>query len=149
MTNTTPSTTPVVKFKKYNRFDAVKAAKGINHAIIDEPGNNYGTFRTSLFDPFSKFIQVETERFHRVNADNVNKTGDNASVFAFVEICVHDWSDVLDENGKPVKFSKELAFAYLIDTDNSWAAMKLISLSQDVLNYQGDPVAKVEEISGN
>jgi hypothetical protein len=139
----------MTKFKKYVRFDADEAAKGVKHAIRDDAGNYYGTFTTSLFDPYSKFIQVETERFNRENADDLKAKGDKAHVYAFVEICVQDWADVLDEAGKAVAFSKEAAFEYLTDEDMAWAANKLISETQDVANYKADPQANKAAISGN
>lgn len=153
-----------IKFKKYHRFDNAKAKYGVEHSIYDEVGNFYGTFKTSLFDPFSKYIQVATERFSRENQDNEKMKGDFANTFAFVELCIHDWKDVLDENGKAVKFSKEAAFELLtakwdsgeadedgkaIEENNQWLTEKLIEVTRDVRNYKSDPVAKQDEAVKN
>ena len=138
-----------VKFRKYHRFDNSKAEYGVEHTVIDEAGNNYGTFKTSLFDIHSKYIQKATERFNRENADNPKMKGEFGNVFAFVEICLHDWKDVVDENGKQVKFSKEAAFELLADDDNSWFLNTLIGMSRDVTLYKADPVAKQDEVAGN
>lgn len=155
-----------VKFKTYQRFNSTKAKYGVGHSIYDEAGNYYGNFTTSLFDIHSKFIQVETERFNRESKSNPKMNSDHANVFAFVEICVHGWDDVLDENGKQVKFTKEAAFELLtmkwtatelndkgepeeVDYDNSWLIEAIIAKSRDVSLYQADPVAKQEEVAGN
>lgn len=138
-----------VKFRKYHRFDAAKAEYGVEHTITDEVGNVYGTFKTSLFDIHSKYIQTATERFNRENGDNPKFKGEHANTFAFIEICLHDWKDVLDENGKQVKFSKEEAFELLKDSENSFLLNTLIAMSRDVALYKVDPVAKQEEVAGN
>lgn len=151
-----------IKFKKYQRFDARKAKYGVEHSIIDDAGNKRGTFKSMLFDPFNKYVELATERFNREMKDDPRAKGDFANIFAFVEICLLDWSDVKDENGKDVPFTKNAAFELLtekwteedmdgeeIQHSNDWLALRLLQLSQDVNNYQSDPVAKVEAEVGN
>ena len=102
-----------IKFKKFKRFDAHKAEAGVPHAIRDEVGNYYGTFITSLFDPHNKFIQRESKRYYEKFGTSPENQGDKASLFAFVQICVHGWEGVEEEDGKAVPFSKEAAIAKL------------------------------------
>ena len=137
-----------VKFKKYQRFDKSKAEYGVEHRVYDEAGNYYGTYKTSLFDQFNKYIQVATERYQRESKDNEKAKGEFANVFAFIEICLHDWKDVLDEKDKQVAFSKEAAFEMLTDEDNAWLLNTLIAESRDVANYKADPVATQEVEAG-
>lgn len=153
-----------VKFKQYHRFDNAKAKYGVEHAIRDEADNYYGKFTTSLFDQHSQYTIVATERFNRLHSESMKAKGDYANTFAFVELCVHDWKDVLDENGKQVKFSKEAAFELLtakwdtgeldedgkaVEANNNWLADRLIKLTSDVRNYQADPVATKAEAVKN
>lgn len=138
-----------IKFKKFKRFDAHKAEAGVPHAIRDEVGNYYGTFITSLFDPHNKFIQRESKRYYEKFGTSPENQGDKASLFAFVQICVHGWEGVEEEDGKAVPFSKEAAFDYLSDDDMGWAVLKLMNETQDVTNYQGDPAATQDEVVGN
>lgn len=138
-----------IKFKKYHRFDQSKAEYGVEHPIRDAAGNYYGKFKTSLFDPYSKYVQVATERFQRDNKDNSILEGEHANLFAFVEICLHDWKDVLDDKGKQVPFTKEAAFELLNDEDNLWLRNTLIEMTTDIANYKHDPVVKQDEDLGN
>ncbi|UYY77493.1 hypothetical protein [Sphingomonas sp. R1] len=145
---TTKSTKPV--FKKFMRFDAAKAAVGVAHHIVDENGNDYGTWTTSLFDIHNKYLKVANERFEREHANDVQAKGKNAHLYGFVQMCVHNWTGVLDANDKEIPFSKELAFEYLNDDDNSWFANELVARSQDVTNYRAiTPAATKEEDAGN
>lgn len=137
------------KFKIYHRFDKSKAEHGVAHRMVDEAGNYYGTFTTSLFDPFNKYIEVANARYLREHGSDDKASGELANIFAFVEICLHDWKDVLDPKGKQVPFSKEDAFELLSSEDHAWLALKLIAATRDVLNYQGDPVATQDEVLGN
>lgn len=137
-------------FKKFARFDADKAAKGVPHTIVDENGNEYGTWTTSLFDVHNKFLKVENDRFERENANDPQNKGKNAGVYAFVQVCVHGWDDVLDADDKPIAFTKELAFDYLTDEDNSWFTNELIERSKDVRYYRAiTPAATKEADAGN
>jgi hypothetical protein len=143
-------TTKKPAFKKLVRFDANKAAKGVPHHIVDENGNDYGTWTTSLFDVHNKFLKVENERYEREHGDSENAKGKNAGVFAFVQVCLHDWSGVVDENDQAIPFSKELAFEYLTDEDNAWFVGELIGRSQDVRYYRAvTPAATKEADAGN
>jgi hypothetical protein len=144
---TTKITKP--KFKKFNRFDEARAAKGVPHSIVDPNGNDYGTWTTSLFDLYNKFLKVEMERFQREHADDEKNKGKHSDVYAFVQVCVHDWTDVVDEDDKSIPFSKELAFDYLVDDDNAWFRDELIARSQDVRNYKASPAATKEADAGN
>ena len=137
------------KMKKFYRFDPVKAEKGVKHHIVDEVGNDYGVWTTSLFDHHNKFLKVEHERYEREHGDDDRAKGSLAGVYAFVQICVHDFSGVVDENDKEIPFSKEAAFDILSDDDGSWLFEQLMKASQDVLNYRHSPDAKKGEISGN
>ncbi len=144
---TTKTTKP--KFKKFTRFDAAKAAKGVAHHIVDENGNDYGTWTTSLFDIHNKFLKVENERYEREHGNDEQAKGKHSSVYAFVQVCVHDWADFLDEDDKAIPFSKELAFDYLTDEDNSWFTSELIQRSQDVRYYRAVPAATKVADAGN
>jgi len=145
---TTKTTKP--KFKKFQRFDPIKAERGMPHHIVDENGNDYGTWTTSLFDIHNKFLKVENERYERENANDPQAKGKNAGVYAFAQVCVQDWHGVLDDNDKPIPFSKELAFEYLSDEDNAWFTGELIARSQDVTRYRAvTPAATKEEDAGN
>ncbi|MBD8619755.1 hypothetical protein IFT67_12565 [Sphingomonas sp. CFBP 13728] len=144
----TTKTKPV--FKKFQRFDAQKAAKGVPHTIIDPNENDYGTWTTSLYDPYNKFIKVENDRYERENANNPLAKGKNSGIFAFVQICVQGWEGVVDADDKPIPFSKELAFEYLSDEDNGWFATELIDRSKDVRYYRAvTPAATQEADAGN
>ncbi len=137
-------------FKKMNRFDASKAAKGVPHHIVDENGNDYGTWTTSLFDLHNKFLKVENDRYEREHSDDAQAKGKNASIYAFIQICLHGWDGVLDADDKPIAFSKELAFDYLTDEDNAWFSGELIARSQDVRYYRAiTPAATKVEDAGN
>lgn len=138
-----------IKFRKYHRFDAQKAEYGVEHRITDEAGNYPGTFKTSLFDPFNKYLKVAQERYERECANDEKAKGEFANVFAFIELCLHDWKDVLDEEGNEVPFSKEAAFELFTDEDNQWLVNALIAETRDVTNYKADPVAKQETALGN
>lgn len=145
---TTKTTKPV--FKKFQRFDATKAAKGVAHHIVDEVGNDYGIWTTSLFDIHNKFLKVENDRYERENANDPQAKGKHAGVYAFVQVCVHGWEGVLDADDKPVPFSKELAFDYLSDEENAWFTGELIARSQDVTRYRAvTPAATQEADAGN
>jgi len=132
-------------FKKFARFDADKAAKGVAHPIMDENGNDYGTWTTSLFDVHNKFLKVENDRFERENANDPQNKGKNAGVYAFVQVCVHGWEGVLDADDKAIPFSKELAFEYLTDEDNAWFTNELIERSKDVRYYRAVTAAATKE----
>jgi len=138
-----------VKFRKYHRFDAQKAEYGVEHRINDEAGNYYGTFKTSLFDPFNKYLKIAQERFERECSTDEKNKGEFANIFAFIELCLHDWSDVLDEEGNQVPFDKNTAFELFTDEDNAWLVNALIAETRDVTNYKADPVAQQGKALGN
>lgn len=145
---TTKTTKPV--FKKLVRFDADKAAKGVPHHVVDENGNDYGTWTTSLFDVHNKFLKVENDRYEREHSNDAQAKGKNAGVYAFVQVCVHGWEGVVDADDKPIAFSKELAFEYLSDEDNAWFTNELIERSKDVRYYRAiTPAATKEADAGN
>lgn len=144
----TKPTKPV--FKKFARFDAQKAAKGVPHHIVDDNGNDYGTWTTSLFDIHNKFLKVENERYEREHGNAPEAKGKHAGVYAFVQVCLHNWEGVLDAEDQPIAFTKELAFDYLIDEDNAWFTNELIARSQDVRYYRAvTPAATKVEDAGN
>lgn len=144
----TKTTKPV--FKKHVRFDADKAAKGVPHHIVDEVGNDYGVWTTSLFDVHNKFLKVENDRYEREHGNDPQAKSKNAGVYAFVQVCVHNWEGVLDENDNPIPFSKQMAFDYLTDEDNAWFTAELIARSQDVTRYRAiTPAATKEADAGN
>ena len=137
-------------FKKFQRFDADKAAKGVAHTIVDENGNDYGTWTTSLFDVHNKFLKVENDRYERQHSNDLQAKGKHGGVYAFVQVCVHGWEGVLDADDKPIPFSKELAFDYLTDEDNAWFTNELIERSKDVRYYRAITAAATqEEDAGN
>lgn len=142
-----------INFKKPDRFDAVRAEKGVEHTIMASNGHNYGTFKTSLFDQNTKLTRLSLERFHREHGEDANAKGKYAGVYAFVVVCVHDWSDVLDADDKPVPFSKEAAFEYLTDgiEEDAWLSEELIRRSSNDALYQavGDPRATKKAAAGN
>lgn len=142
-----------IKFKKPDRFDAIRAEKGVEHTIIHQSGHNYGTFKTSLHDVNTKLTQVALERFNREHGDDEDAKGKHAGIYAFVMTCVHDWRGIEDEDGKPVPFSKQNAFDYLVDgiEDDAWLSEELIRRSSDDRFYQkvGDPRATKKEAAGN
>lgn len=138
-----------IKFRKYHRFDAVKAQYGVPHPIKDEAGNYYGTFTTSLFDPFSKYLKLETERFEREHSKDEKNLGEFKEIFAFIQLCMKDWKDVFDEDGNEVPYSPDAAFELFTDEDNSFLVNALIAETRDVRNYPSDPVAKKDEALGN
>ncbi len=145
---TTKTTKPV--FKKHVRFDADKAAKGVAHHVVDENGNDYGTWTTSLFDVHNKFLKVENDRYEREHSNDPQAKGKHAGVYAFVQVCVHGWDGVVDADDKPIPFSKELAFEYLSDEDNAWFTNELIERSKDVRYYRAiTPAATKEADAGN
>ncbi|WP_454883998.1 hypothetical protein [Sphingomonas oryzagri] len=147
------------KFNMPKRFDAKEAATGVPHRITDEKGNFYGTYITSLFDPHSKFIQVEAEKYRRKSKTDPNANGEHAHIWSFVQICFQGWQDVplTDAKGKALEFSKEAAFALLTqksddeDEQNTlnWLRDEIIKESRNVLNYQGDPEAEKDEVAKN
>lgn len=138
------------QFKKFARFDAEKAAKGVAHNIVDENGNDYGTWTTSLFDVHNKFLKVENDRYEREHSNDPHAKGKHAGVYAFVQVCVHGWDGVLDAEDKPIPFTKELAFDYLCDEDNAWFTNELIERSKDVRYYRAvTPAATKVEDAGN
>lgn len=136
------------KFRKYHRFDTTKAQYGVEHRIEDEAGNYYGTFKTSLFDPFNKYLKVETERFERECAKDEKNLGQFKDIFAFIQLCMKDWKDVLDEDGSEVPYSPDEAFDLFTDEDNAYLVNRLIAETRDVSNYPTDPVAKKDEALG-
>lgn len=144
---TTKTTKPV--FKKFHRFDTAKAAKGVAHHIVDEWGNEYPIWTTSLFDVGNKFLKVAQEKFARENADDPQSKGKFSTLYAFVQVCVHGWENMLDENDKPIPFDKELAFDYLIDEDNVWFMNEIIERAKDVHNYPVTAAATKEADAGN
>ncbi|MBD8699276.1 hypothetical protein IFT54_05530 [Sphingomonas sp. CFBP 13714] len=136
-------------FKKINRFDATKASKGVAHTFTDELNNVYPVWTTSLFDIHNKFLKVENDRYLREHAKDTQASGEQSGLYSFVQVCVQGWEGMLDENDKEIPFSKELAFDYLADEDNSWFTAKLIEVSQDVRNYKASPAATKEADAGN
>lgn len=140
------------KFDKPDRFDAIRAEKGVNHTIIGPNGHNYGTFKTSLCDENTKMFKVAKDRFHREYGDHPEANGETAGVYLFVMMFLHDWSGITS-GGEPVPFSKEAAYAYLSDgvLEDSWLFGELLSRSSNVNNYQkvGDPRATKKEAAGN
>lgn len=142
-----------ISFKKPDRFDAVRAEKGVEHTIIANNGHNYGTFKTSLFDQNTKLTRIALERFQREHGEDEHAKGKFAGVYAFVMVCLHDWSNVLDADDNAVPFSKEAAFDYLTDgiEDDAWLSEELIKRSSNDAFYQkvGDPRATKKAAAGN
>lgn len=139
------------KFDKPDRFDAVRAEKGVNHTIYGANGHNYGTFKTSLVDENTKLYRLAAERFQREHGDDTEATSETAGVYLFVMMSLHDWSGITS-GGKPVPFSKEAAYEYLKDgvLEDQWLFTELLARSRDVANYQkvGDPRATKDEAAG-
>jgi len=146
-------TTKTIKkpvFKKLVRFDADKAAKGVPHHIVDENGNDYGTWISSLYDVHNKYFKVEFARFEREHADDELAKGKFGGVYAFVQIFLQGWSGVLDANDNEIPFSKELAYDHLTDENNEWLVAELMDRSRDVRNYRAiSPAATKEADAGN
>ncbi len=133
-------------FKKISRFDPISAAKGVAHTITDEWDNTYPVWTTSLFDVHNKFLKVASDKFKREHANDPLNKGDKADLYAFVCVCVHGWSGMLDADDKEIPFDKGTAFDYLCDDDNSYFTAELLIKSQDVRNYPMSPAAtKVED----
>lgn len=145
---TTKTTKPV--FKKHVRFDAAKAKAGVPHHIVDENGNDYGIWTTSLVDPFNKLMEVERARYEREHANDPAAKGKNAALYTFVQMCVHGWEGVLDADDKEIPFTKELAFEYLTNEENGWFTSELVERSKDVRYYRAiTPAATKAEDAGN
>lgn len=134
-------------FKKIKRFDEDKASKGVAHTIIDKNDNEYGTWTVRFFDQYNKYLKVENERYERENGEDPRAKGKFAGVYAFVQVCVVGWENVLDEDGNAIPYDPELAFDYLVDEDNAWFREQLIERSQDERYYKAiTPAAtKVED----
>lgn len=140
-------------FKRPDRFDAIRAEKGVDHTIIGQNGFNYGTFKTSLFDDNTKIYRLALERYFREYGKNPEASSDTAGVYLFVMMFLHDWSGVLDADGNEVPFSKEAAYAYFSENalEDAWLYNELLTRSRDVDNYQavGDPRASKKAAAGN
>lgn len=138
------------KFKKHLRFDPVKAETGVPHHIIDENGNDYGTWIISLYDPYNKYVKTANERFEREFGNDPRFNGKNAGIFSVVNVLIQGWENVVDEDDKPIPFSRELAFDILSDPDNTWLADEIWRRSRDVTEYRAiTPAATQEEDAGN
>lgn len=143
-----------IKFKKPSRFDAIRADKGVDHALIHPAsGHHYGTIKTSLYDENSKHTQLAIQRYKREHSGDKEASGKYSGLYAFVMMCVHDWSGVFDEDGNEVPFSKEAAFQYITQDfeEDSWLAAELLSRSKNDEYYQavGDPRASKKAAAGN
>ncbi len=146
----TTKTTKKPVFKKIQRFDIDKAAKGVAHRIEDKNGNAYPVWTVRFFDQYNKFLKVENERFERENGKDPETTGKYSGVYAFVQVCVVDWTDMLDEDDNQIPFDKMLAYEYLCDDENAWFREQLIERSQDERYYKAvTPAATKVEDAGN
>lgn len=141
-----------IKFKKFERFDAVRAEKGVEHEVRDESGNFYGIFTTSLWDINSRIMRVALETYEREYGDRPEAKGDKAGIFEFVMANVHGWREVLDEDDKEVPFSKEAAFQLLSANDeDTFLFNALRKMSSETARYKkvGDPRASKDDVAGN
>lgn len=140
-------------FKKVDRFDAIRAEKGVDHPITANNGHYYGTFKTSLFDQNTKITRLALERFQREHANDPEAKGKHGGIYAFVMVCLHDWSGVEDADGNEVPFSKEAAFQYLTQDieEDAFLSEELIKRSSNDAYYQsvGDPRASKKAAAGN
>lgn len=142
-----------ISFKKVDRFDAIRAEKGVPHNMTMNNGEYLGTITTSLFDQNTKITRLALERFQRDHANDPDAKGKHGGIYAFVMVCVHDWTGVEDADGNEVPFSKDAAFQYLTHNieEDAWLSEELIKRSSNDAYYQkvGDPRASKKAAAGN
>lgn len=136
------------KFKTFNRYDEMRAQKGIEHTAMDELDQVRGTFRVSLQDMTSKFVKVELERVARENEEQLKKlTNEEREKFVFANLFIHDWKDVLDGDDQPVPFSQEAAYELFLHDE--WLFVHLNNVSRNIHAFQADPRATKEKTAKN
>lgn len=157
----------MVNFVTPSRYDQALADKGMSVAV-DEAGAYYGTFDVKCYDAFSPFFKVARERYERVHkaAIKLLKTDQEKSIHQFVHLAMFGWKDINDENG-PVRFTKELAFEYLTQTEvGLYVFAELYHQASNIENFKAipddelvdapsedpdavDPMKSVGEVAGN
>ncbi|KAA9018301.1 hypothetical protein [Sphingobium limneticum] len=136
----------MVNFVTPSRYDQSLADKGISIAV-EEAGNYYGTFDVKCYDAFSPFFKVARERYDRVHkaAIKLLKSDQEKSIHQFVHLAMFGWSDINDENG-PVKFTKELAFEYLTQTEvGLYVFAELYHQASNIENFKAVPEEELVE----
>lgn len=156
----------MTKFAKPKpRFDREQAVNGVWFYIEDENGQEYGGFKCGLVDgsvPRARLV-MEREAAKSAIKSRGKRDGDDVKVKAgianFVDSCLIDW-DMLDADGKELKFSRERAIEYFLQQEEDevtgemiytydYAFSRLFALSRDVTQYQSEEQAKAGEPLGN
>jgi hypothetical protein len=149
----TPDMTKHIKFRKPSNYDVAVAKTGVPFTYRDEDGKTFGTFILSLFNLDSKFVRNGLERFGRENKEVIDTLKDDAErgAFTFVNVCLHGWSGITDEDGKEVEFSRENAMALLYDPEEDDDALlnALVAFAKDKGNFKHDPRASKDEDAKN
>jgi hypothetical protein len=148
----------MTKFKQHKpRFDRKLASEGREFYIEDEYGNHYGTFRCGLVDETLPRYRVTLERIKRefsakMKNAPVGKRADINEQYVvelFVEVTLLDWDGILDENDKPVPFSKQNAMEFFLQHEideesglkyypNNWIMSQLSEYARNVVYFQPD-----------
>jgi len=139
-----------IKFRTPSTYDLAVAKTGVPFTYVDADGITWGTFIVSLFNLDSKFVRIALERFARENKEVVEKLEGEyvRGVFTFVNVCLHGW-DIVDENGKPVPFTRQNAFDYFEAIDDQTMFNALVEFAQDKSNFKHDPRATKDEEAKN
>ncbi|WP_343545379.1 hypothetical protein [Sphingomonas paucimobilis] len=145
--------TKPIKFRRPSNYDIAVAKNGVPFVHKDDEGNSFGTFHISLFNLESKFVRVILERFNRENKDVLEGMTDTdmRTIYSFINTSLHGWSNVLDENGKEVPFSREAAFELLCgeDADDIDFPKTLLEFAATKANFKHDPRVTKEDDAKN
>ncbi len=130
----------VIKLPK--RFNEKVAEGGRWFDITDEFDQSYGSFKCSLFDKSSASYRLAHKRWIEENKKALETdklTGDQLAFKIFIDICLHDWKGLVDEDDKPVPFSKKAAYDLFNSEDGFWLADEVTVKASDIRNFQGNP----------
>lgn len=128
----------MTSFKKYKLVDDNAATEGLE-VRAEKWGHYVGTFTVRFINQFDQRLEKELTRIRKSHAYLRKQKSlpdiDNLIV-VLADYAIMDWKDVLDEEGKQVKFSPELAIEFLSDEDNHWIVYELVVAAYDGSLFQ-------------
>lgn len=129
----------MTKFTLPKRVDAELATSGVDFAIQDEHGQEWGTYKLAWLDTESQRGRAKIERFRKRYASQLKSkamTEDQYFIRLMVDNYILDWKLPKEmTGGKVLPYSAESAFELLSQEETQWLAATLINKATDITNF--------------
>lgn len=152
-------------FVIHERWDSHYANDGVMVDVVDEAGNDWGSFKIALFDGNVPRIRHAIERSERNSKRNAKARGGSkdqaANIATAVDLALDTFLlgwELKNRAGKPIPFTKEKVQAYFgrkgVDSATgettypvSFVLDRLFVMARDATNFQPDD--QEADVTGN